>query len=333
MYRSDSQATPLVLFNGTFPSACFAWIGRSGSILISPKDRTLLMRMICVVAALFSSVLAFAQVADPVRLTNDGRSKRDPVFLNPQGTELLYVVLEKPNQLRLMKLNLTDPSSTPFHPSETRSEFEPAVSSTGSHVAFVQSRGNLSLAMVIQDSEHSIVGEVPPGAGFSGLHSPAFSPDQSRVFFSYPENGRQQIYSVNLKGQDRQTVIDSSGVNNWPHVSPDNRSLVFSSTRDDDYEIYVSNVDGSNPRRLTNSPRQDLRPRFSPDGTRIAFTSNRDGNYEIYLMHADGRGQLRLTNHPELDDFPAWSPDGKSLILVSERSGQFDLYRIGVSEF
>lgn len=279
---------------------------------------------------LLSCSVAMVHAADPIRLTHDGHSKRDPVFLNLGGTELLYVVLEKPNQLRLMKLSLADLASTQLHPSETRSEFEPAVSADGSHIAFVQNRGNLSLAMVVHDQTQKQVGEVPPGAGFSGMHSPTFSPDGSTIFFSYPEDGRQQIYSVNLQGQDRKTVIDSPGVNNWPAISPDGRSLIFSSTRDDDYEIYTANTDGTNPRRLTNNPTQDLRPRFSPDGSRIAFTSNRDGNYEIYLMAADGGRVTRVTNNPELDDFAIWAPDGKSLIIVSERQGKCDLYRVSV---
>ena len=271
--------------------------------------------------------------AEPLRLTTDGRAKRDPVFLNPAGTELLYVVLEKPNQLRIMKLSLADGTVTPLHPSETRSEFEPAVSATGSHIAFVQNRGNLSLALVIQDQSLTQVGEVPPGGGFSGMHSPTFLPDNSRVLLSYPEEGRQQIYSYDLKGGDRQMVIDSEGVNNWPNVSQDGRKLIFSSSRDNDYEIYIADISGANPRRLTNSPKQDLRPRFSPDGTRIAFTSNRDGNYEIYIMQSDGNGLVRLTDNPEQDDFPVWDPAGNSLIIVSERSGRFDLYRIAVSAF
>ena len=282
---------------------------------------------------LVSFCVSTARADHLVRLTSDGHSKRDPVFLNPEATELLYVLLEKPNQLQLMKLTLADNASTPVHPAETRSEFEPAVSANGSHIAFVQNRGNLSLAMVILDRTQKQVGEVPPGAGFSGMHSPTFSPDGATVFFSYPEDGRQQIYSVNLQGQDRRTVVDSPGVNNWPSVSPDGRSLVFSSTRDDDYEIYTSNIDGTNLRRLTNSPKQDLRPRFSPDGSSIAFTSNRDGNYEIYMMSANGEHVTRITTNPELDDFATWSPDGKSLVIVSEQQGKFDLYRMSVTAF
>jgi len=283
--------------------------------------------------ALISAVFFAGSVVlagEPIRLTTDGRMKRDPVFLNPQGTELLYVLLDRPNRLRLMKLSLGSGLSTPLHPDETRSEFEPAVSADGRYLAFVQNRGNLSLALVVQDLIDNKTADLPPGGGFSGMHSPTFARDNSRVCFSYPEERRQSIFSVDLDCKNRKTVVDSVGVNNWPHFSPDGRRLVFSSTRDDDYELYVSDADGSNARRLTNSPKQDIRPRFSPDGRRIAFTSNRDGNYEIYVMAADGSVVTRVTDHPEQDDYVAWQSDGQRLIVVSERSGQFDLYSISL---
>ncbi len=288
----------------------------------------LLTMMALILVVLF--VASIVSADEPIRLTTDGRMKRDPVLLNPQGTELLYVLLDKPNRLRLMKLSLGSGQSVPLHPDETRSEFEPAVSADGRYLAFVQNRGNLSLAMVVQDLIENKTAELPPGGGFSGMHSPTFARDNSGVCFSYPEERRQSIFSVDLDCKNRKTVVDSVGVNNWPHFSPDGRRLVFSSTRDDDYELYVSDADGSNARRLTNSPKQDIRPRFSPDGRRIAFTSNRDGNYEIYVMAADGSGLTRVTDHPEQDDYATWQSDGQRLIVVSERNGQFDLYSISL---
>lgn len=283
------------------------------------------------VSLLLIFIASALNAAEPVRLTTDGHVKRDPVFLNPQGTELLYALLEKPNQLRLMKLSMVDRTSTALHPTETRSEFEPAVSTDGRYLAFVQNRGNLSLAIVIRDQVENQTYEVPPGGGFSGPRSPAFAPDNSRMVFSYPEEGRQQIYSVGMKGgRNHRMLIDSEGVNNWPNFSPDGRRIVFSTSRNDDYEIYVAQADGSNPQRLTTSPKQDLRPRFSPDGSRIAFTSNRDGNYEVYVMQADGTNVIRLTNHPEQDDYPTWHPNGKHLVFLSERNGAFDFYQLDV---
>ncbi|MBS0204132.1 MAG: PD40 domain-containing protein [Planctomycetes bacterium] len=272
---------------------------------------------------------ASIDAADLSRLTHDGRSKRDPVFVGSSGKSLIYSQLEKPTQLRLMRLSLPDGSPEPCHPSETRSEFEAAPSTDGRYLAFVQNRGNLSLALVIEDLQQaSPTAEVPPGGGFSGMHSPTFSPDGSRILFSYPEDGRQQLFAVDIQGKNRHTVVDSVGINNWPSFSPDGKQLVFSSSRDNDFEIYVAKPDGTEPRRLTESPRQDIRPRFSPDGTRIAFTSNRDGNYEIYVMNPDGTNLHRVTNNPEQDDYPSWHPDGKQLVVVSERRGQFDLYLI-----
>lgn len=283
-----------------------------------------------VLVAIGVCCLANVDAAEPLRLTSDGRVKSGPTFLGADA--VVYSLLEKPSQLRLMKLSLIAGMAVPIHPSETRNEFEPAVSADGRFLSFVQNRGNLSLALVIEDTTGNLSAEVPPGGGFSGMHCPAFAPDGSRILFSYPEEGRQKIFAVDSLGKNRQTVIDSVGVNNWPHYSPDGQQIVFGSSRDDDFEIYVARADGSDLRRLTDSPRQDIRPRFSPDGKRIAFTSSRDGNYEVYVMNADGTNLVRVTNHPELDDFPTWHPDGRRLVMVSERRGQFDLYLVDIGK-
>lgn len=282
------------------------------------------------IAGVVLSAVAVARGDGPVRLTTDGSIKSSPVFADRSGSELVFVLQERPVQMRLMRMKLPDRSFAPENPNQTRTEMEPALSPDGRVLAYVESRGNLSLALVIREKGAGKDGEVPPAGGFSGPRSPAISPDGTRVFYSLAMQGRQRIYSVNLAGGDRQTVIDSDGVNNWPDFSPDGKRLVFASTRDDDYEIYSAAADGSDVKRLTNSPRQDIRPRFSPDGKRIAFTSNRDGNYEIYVMNTDGTGVTRITNHPESDDYPAWHPDGKRLVVVSEREGRHDLYLVDV---
>lgn len=270
------------------------------------------------------------EAAEPTRLTTDGRVKRDPVFSKPDGSELLFAVLDQPKQLRLMRLTVASGKVEAVHPDETRSEFEPAVSRDGRSLAFVQNRGNLSLALVIKDLMNGTQVEVPPGGGFSGMHSPAIAPDNSRVLYSYPEDGRQHLFVVGIDAKQPRRLVDSSGVNNWPSFSPDGQQVVFSSTRDGDYELYMMKSDGTDVRRLTDSPKQDIRPRWSPDGRRIAFTSNRDGNYEIYLIAPDGSGLTRVTNHPEQDDYAAWSPDSRRLVFVAERDGHQDLVSVDV---
>jgi len=282
----------------------------------------------CVALIVGFWIIQISSAAEPIRLTTDGRVKRDPVFLKPDGSELLFSVLDHPKQLRLMKLTPASGKVEPLHPDETRSEFEPAVSVDGRYLAFVQNRGNLSLALVIKDLQTGTQADVPPGGGFSGMHSPAIAPDNSRVLYSYPEEGRQHLFSTGVDAKQPIRLVDSSGVNNWPSFSPDGKQIVFSSTRDGDYDLYVANSNGTNVRRLTESPKQDIRPRWSPDGRRIAFTSNRDGNYEIYVIAPDGTGLKRISHHAEQDDFACWHHESRRLVIVSERDGHHDLWLI-----
>ncbi|MBI3410615.1 MAG: DUF1553 domain-containing protein [Planctomycetes bacterium] len=230
-----------------------------------------------------------------------------------------------------MRLKLADGSVQKLHPDATTAEFEAAFSADGRFYAYVQSRGNLNLKLVIRDTKADKDAVYDPGNGFAGMHRPSFTPDGGRVFFHFPTASGTQIFSVNNQGQDRKE-LSGPGMNSWPAVSPDGKQIAFSSIRDGDFEIYVMNVDGSNVRRLTKSPGIDTRPAWSPDGKRIAFTSNRDNNFEIYVIDTDGANVRRVTSHPERDDYAAWHPDGRRLVMVSERNGKHDLYLVDVPE-
>jgi TolB protein len=258
------------------------------------------------------------------RLTSDGRIKMDPCF-SRDGSEVLYTVQERPTQLCLMRLKMNDGSVERLHPQAETSEFEATFSADGRVFAFVQSRGNLNLKLVIRDTRQNRDAVFDPGGGFVSLRRPSIAPDGSRIVFSIPGNNGQQIESVDAQGQDRK-ALTSSALNSWPAFSPEGKQIAFGSSREGDFDIHVMDADGSNVRRLTKSPGLDMRPAWSPDGQQIAFTSNRDGNYEIYVMRADGSALRRITQNTERDDYAAWHPDGKRLVFVAERAGRSDLY-------
>jgi TolB protein len=277
---------------------------------------------------LFIACGTIARAAEPRRLTTDGRRKFSPTFVNAK--ELVFVDLEKPELSTIRRMQLSDLSVQPLHAKTNAQELEPAFSPDGQYCVFLRATGTLSVSLVIRNEKENEEALLPPGNGFCGFRSPAFSRDGKRVIYSFADNGRQDLYSVNSQAKDRKQLTKNSGMNYWPSFSPDGKRILFGSTRDGNYEIYTMNSTGQDVRRLTTSRFQDIRPQFSPDGKRIAFTSNRDGNFEVYLMNADGSSQTRLTNHPERDDYPTWHPDGKRLVIVSEREGSHDLYLVPV---
>jgi TolB protein len=297
-----------------------AWRTRLQSVLIR------LIRAIHGSPALFFFVALASPLSggEPKQLTKDGRFKTDPVLVD-KGAAIVFTVQETPVQLSLMKLKLADGSETRLHPEAATGEFEATFTRDEAYYAFIQSRGNLNLKMVIRDVKGGKDGLYDPGGGFASFRRPCFAPDGNRIYFSSPTANGSEIVSVNRDGADKKTITQG-GMNKDPAVSPDGKSIVFCSSRDGEYDFYVMNIDGNNVKRILKSPGLEARPSWSPDGKRVAFTSNRDGNYEIYVCDRDGSNLKRITNNSERDDYAAWHPDGKRLVVVSERKGNFDLW-------
>lgn len=282
-----------------------------------------------------------------VRITHDGRLKRDPVFwpapADPDGRrdpeEVVYTV-EDPEtaQMQLVRRSLSGGEAERFEADgkgrgNRRSDRELSVSRDGSVFAFNTVSG-LSSKILVVDNKRNRRTTLPSMGRANWCNWAAVSPDGSTVLFT---EAAAVIYAYDLErdaGKESVTRLspeaDESVSDYWPRFSPDGERIVFASNRDDDFEIYVMRRDGSGSRRLTRSPGIDMHPSFSPDGEHIAFTSNRDGNHELYLMRADGTEPRRLTQNPERDEHATWHPDGRRLLFVSEREGDFDLYLLEV---
>ena len=264
--------------------------------------------------------------SETIRLTTDGTFKSDPVFLKG-GAEIVYTLLESPTQMRLMKLNLADRSISKLNPEATTNEFEASFTADGSHYAFVQSRGNLNMKMVIRDAATGKDSVFDPGGGFAGVRRPAFHPKGERVAFAIPGETGQEIASVSRAGTDKKTLT-AGGINNWPVHSPDGKRIAFCSSREGTFDVFVMNADGSGAKPVLKLDGLQMRPAWSPDGSKLAFTSNHggDGNYNLWMVSLEGTGLTRLTDHPERDDYVVFHPDGKRIAFVGERNGKFDLY-------
>ena len=285
--------------------------------------KTLTLLAIVVIA---SSTLT---AGEPVRLTDDGTNKRDPIFVDG-GKTLVYCYDETTALIRMMTMTMADRSIKPmFSDAGDKHHLEPSISPDRKWIVYTQCTGNLTARLVIRSLVEKKESYITHG-GRGGTRSPAFSPNSKLIVYAFAETGPQQLWSVDTNGQQKKQITQTEGVSNWPTFTPDGKSIVFANSRENNYEIYSMKLDGTKERRLTNNRLMDIRPSISPDGKRIAFVSTRDGNYEVYVMNFDGTGVTRITNSEERDDYPSWHPNGRQLVMVSERDGLFDLYLVDV---
>ena len=157
--------------------------------------------------------------------------------------------------------------------------------------------------------------------------SPAWSPDNTRLFFtSYIQNS-PDLYVIDLSTQ-KMTPLVSGGMNITPSPSPDGVHIVLSMSFDGVPEIVLFNMENNSQRRLTFSPGVDTNPVFAPNGREIVFVSDRTGSPQLFIMDIDGANVRRLTFKGTYNTSPDWSPRGDWIAYHSRRDGVFDIWMI-----
>jgi len=276
------------------------------------------------VVLLLSMVSTAGTAGPPVRLTSDGRNKRDPVYIDA-GRRIIYTVQSDGPRLVLMSLERKTLESRRFASKATLPELKAVFSRDGRSSAWLRMTGNDQLALLVRtkpgDAERTIK------TAKSVAWSPSLTPDGRQVVFTLA--GQLVVHDLST-GKNRD-LAKSGGRNDWPTVSPDGRRVAFGSSRSGDVELYVVDFDGRNLRRLTHRKGLDMRPAWSSDGRRLAFTAVRAGNYEISVMSVGGTvaGEpVNVSRDAERDDFVVWHPGGLRLLWVAERGGRQDLVEL-----
>ena len=117
--------------------------------------------------------------------------------------------------------------------------------------------------------------------------SPTFFPDGKRIMFVSSRNEVNQLYTIDIDGQN-ETHFNPNRYDCYnPTVSPDGKTIAYVSARDGDWEIHLIDADGKNERRITNDIGRSIQPAFSPDGRYLVFVSDRSDTFHIYLMSFD----------------------------------------------
>ena len=162
---------------------------------------------------------------------------------------------------------------------------------------------------------------VDPDLGFD------ISPSGSKIAFSWNQNGRWEIYILELAGYSPpQQVTSGEGAKFAPRWSPDGQRLAYilDSDGSENYDIYLFDLTNGEHRNLTPDSPEAILPGYdwSPDGEWIAFCSNRAGRFDTYVMPAAGGQTRKVLDLPHSDDRVHWSPDGGLLAVVVEGTGQ-----------
>lgn len=165
-------------------------------------------------------------------------------------------------------------------------------------------------------------------------HSPAWSPDGTKLVFStrecsddYYDYGFCSGGVMIVDPETREFSIPSNASDGFdPAWSPNGNEIVFAgccSGTSGAPQLFLLRLDGSPGGGsaiplVMPSVLYAEHPAWSPDGQRIAFSCAIDPEHlDICVIKADGSGLVRLTTGITQDQHPAWSPDGNRIAFTT----------------
>ena len=170
------------------------------------------------------------------------------------------------------------------------------------------------------------------------IYSPDWSPDGSKILFCGIENGRLDLFTVDVNTLSYTRLTNDFFDEVSPRWSPDGSKIVFSSDKldlpynytidkmQDNYDIFMMDADGTNIERITTEPYNDTQPFWSPDAKNIVFLSDRNGISNLYYVDLENMTVSPLTNLLTGASSPNWSPDGSKIAFTSFKEGGWDVY-------
>ena len=147
-----------------------------------------------------------------------------------------------------------------------------------------------------------------PGMSFA----PRFSPDGTRVAMSLAQDGRTNLYEMDVRGRGLRRLTNSPAIDTSPCYSNDGTQIVFNSDRGGTQQLYIMPSGGGGERRISYGDGRYATPVWSPRGDYIAFTKIAGSGFGIGIMRPDGSGERLLANG-FLVEGPTWAPNGRVL--------------------
>jgi TolB protein len=171
-----------------------------------------------------------------------------------------------------------------------------------------------------------------PGMSFA----PRFSPDGTKVAMSLSQDGRTNLYEMDVRGRGVRRLTNTPAIDTSPSYSNDGTQIVFNSDRGGSQQLYVMGAGGGGEKRISFGDGRYATPVWSPRGDYIAFTKIMGSSFGIGVMRPDGSGERLLANG-FLVEGPTWAPNGRVMMFFRQqpnsggRAGSVTLHAIDIT--
>jgi Tol biopolymer transport system component len=157
---------------------------------------------------------------------------------------------------------------------------------------------------------------------------PEWSPDSSRLAFTYIDDEGVQVATAAPDGSDFQLLTHGAHISECASWSPDGNRFVYDYAADPEAPgfstaLYTMNAhDGSQalPLLAPGDGGFDVEPRWQPTGKLITFVRIRKccsgiQQEAVFRVRADGTHPMQLTPYGMAAEHPTWSPDGRWIVF------------------
>ena len=196
----------------------------------------------------------------------------------------------------------------------TEGDSTPAVSPTGSSIAFVRHTQNEGADIYLCDNTGGGVRRLT--FDDKGIRGIAWTRDGQDLLYSGNRVGGWRLWRVPAYGGSPRDLIISGRQAYYPAIGRNRLAYTDSPTVSAIWRATMSTGDAVEERPVIRSTGREVNPVWSPDGMKIADVSDQSGSDEIFVSDADGRNRVQITQlkGPRLGRL-RWSPDGKMLVF------------------
>ena len=162
-------------------------------------------------------------------------------------------------------------------------------------------------------------------------YQPRLSPDENRLaFINRSENGREDIYVLDLTRRSRTRLTVEGTSNRWPVWTPDGTRIAFTSVRQKtgirNNLFWKASEGGGSVEELLLSEYSLIPHSWSPDGGTLSFYEvNPKTGRDLWVLALGGEPSPFLVS-PFDERSPVFSPDGEWIAYVSDESGRDEVY-------